>query len=224
MKHMLVAAALLVACGPKSPPPAPPPPPNPTPTPAPEDAAVPTQCKGDAPGPGYVCVQECGPPVSHPGDPPPGYSWLSPADAENRKKFGCPICLPPETRIATPDGDRAIRELAVGDPIVTLDAAGQRVVARVAYAASSPVSHGHEMARVTLADGRVVIGSLGHPDVTGRGLGALHAGDLLDGTRVSAVAVVPYAGERTWDVLPTGATGLYVADGVVLRSTFFGKS
>jgi len=37
------------------------------------------------------------------------------------------------------------------------------------------------------------------------------------------VAVVPFSGERTFDVLPSGGTGLYIANGVVLRSTFAGR-
>jgi len=229
MKRSLVLV-LAFACSSKSPTPTtqPAPPPDPgsgsaTGSGTGTGSGATTQCTGAPPAPDYVCVQDCGPPVARPDDPPPGYRWLSPADAENRKKFGCPKCLPPDTLIATPDGDRAISELAPGAAIYTVDAAGQRVVARVVHAASAPVGRGHQMARVTLADGRTVAGSLGHPDAAGRGLGALHAGDALDRSRVARVTVEPFAGERTWDVLPSGPTGLYIANGVVLRSTFFGR-
>jgi len=226
MKRFLVLV-LAFACSSKSPtPPTQPAPPPPDPgsgSSAGSGGDAATQCTGAAPAPDYVCTQDCGPPVARPDDPPPKWSWLSPADVENRKKFGCPKCLPPDTRIATPDGDRAISELAAGAAIYTVDAAGQRVVARVVHAGSAPVGRGHQMARVTLADGRTIAGSLGHPDAGGRGLGALHAGDALDGSRVARVTVEPFAGERTWDVLPSGPTGLYIANGVVLRSTFFGR-
>jgi len=224
MTRTLIAALLLAACGTKSPPPPPPPPPQPT-----ADAgngsgsAQTTQCKGAPPAADYVCVQDCGPPVSRPDDPPPGYSWLSPADAANRQKFGCPKCLPPETQIATPDGDRPISSLAVGAPIYTVDSTGARVIARVVYTGSTPVTGGDTMVRVALADGRVVAGSAGHPDGRGTQLGQLHTGDILDGARITNVAVVPFSGERTFDVLPSGGTGLYIANGVVLRSTFAGR-
>ena len=46
------------------------------------------------------------------------------------------------------------------------------------------------------------------------------AGDALDGARITRITPVPLAGDRTWDILPSGDTGLYIADGVVLRSTF----
>ena len=223
MTRTLIAALLLAACGTKSPPPPPPPPPQPTADAASgsgSDTTPATQCKGPAPAADFVCVQDCGPPVSHPGDPAPGWSWLSPADAENRKKFGCPKCLPPDTQIATPDGDRAISELRVGAAIYTVDAAGQRTVARVVYTGSTPVTGGDTMVRVALADGRVVAGSAGHPDGRGTPLGELHEGDTLDGARITNVAVVPFSGARTFDVLPSGGTGLYIANGVVLRSTF----
>jgi hypothetical protein len=75
------------------------------------------------------------------------------------------------------------------------------------------------MVRTTLADGRVVTGSAEHPVADGRLLGALRAGDALGDVAIVAVDVVPYDGDRTWDLLVSGPTGLYVADGVPLRST-----
>jgi len=158
------------------------------------------------------------------GDPPPPWHWLSPNEQANREKFGCPRCLPPNTRIATPDGDRDISELAVGSPIFTTDGTGRRVAAQVLYIGSTHVDGGHRLVRVTLADGRVVAGSAGHPDAEGRPLGTLARGDQLDGSSVIKVEVIPLSGDQTWDVLPSGSTGLYVADGVVLRSTFFARS
>ena len=185
--------------------------------------AVVSQCEGPAPGPDYKCVQDCGPPVVRETDPPPPWHWLSPDDQQKREQFGCPRCLPPTARIATPEGERPISELRVGSPIFTLDDFGQHVVAHVIYIGATHVSH-HRLVRVTLADGRVVAGSAGHPDATGRALGELALGDSLDGSRVAKVEVVPLFGDQTWDVLPSGSSGLYVADGVVLRSTFFARS
>ena len=53
----------------------------------------------------------------------------------------------------------------------------------------------------------------------GRPLGALGVGDRLDGSTVTLWDVVPYAGDRTYDLLPTGPTGAYWANGIPLSST-----
>jgi hypothetical protein len=72
--------------------------------------------------------------------------------------------------------------------------------------------------RVTLADGRAVVASPGHPTADGRRVGELNPGDLLDGSRILAIDLLPYAGD-TWDLLPLSSTGEYWANGVLLGST-----
>lgn len=177
------------------------------------------RCSGLPPAPDYECVRECGPPVSSDTDPPLAWHWMSPEAAKKRALYGCPRCLPADTRIATPDGERAISRLSPGSRIYTIDATGRRAEAFVLHVGSTPVTGGHELVRVALADGRIVSGSCGHPDGAGRALGELRAGARLDGSVVVRVEIVPFAGDRTWDILPSGPTGLYVANGVVLRST-----
>ena len=206
--RVLLAIVLVssMAC-PSSPPPPPPPQPNAGP------------CEGPPPSPEHVCVQDCGPPVVREGDPPPPWHWLSPAEVESRNQNGCPRCLPPGARIATPDGEVAISELAVGDAVVSLDEAGRRIVARVVVVSSTPARVGHTLVRVTLADGRVVAASPEHPIADGRLLQTLRVGEVLDGASITAVERVALAGDRTWDLVTSGPTGLYIADGVVLRST-----
>lgn len=145
---------------------------------------------------------------------------MSPEDARRRQQYGCPRCLPGETRIATPNGERTVSSLRVGDPIWTLDLAGQRVAARVVYAGSTPTSGPHQVVRVTLADGRVVAASAGHPTATGSPLSALRSGDALSGSVVLRTELTPMAGDRTFDVLPSGPTGAYWTDDVVLGSSF----
>lgn len=120
---------------------------------------------------------------------------------------------------ATPDGEVEIATLQPGARILTVDEAGRRVPATVLHAASTLAGSAHRVARVNLSDGRVVVGSPGHPRPGGT-LGDLREGDVLDGARVTRAQRVPLAGERTWDVLPSGSTGLYIIDGVVLRSSF----
>ena len=46
----------------------------------------------------------------------------------------------------------------------------------------------------------------------------MRVGDILDGGRVVAVTLLPYRGV-TFDLLPAGPTGAYVADGIVVGST-----
>jgi hypothetical protein len=75
------------------------------------------------------------------------------------------------------------------------------------------------MVKVTLADGRTVAASPGHPAADGRELGGLRAGDKLDGASVITVELVSYRGGATYDLLPSGGTGLYRANGVLLKST-----
>lgn len=223
MKLRFAPALLLaVACaGSPAPAPAPAPTPSPTPEPPPGPTATGSgNCTGPAPGPGFECVQDCGPPVAQASDPPPGYSWLSAADAKSRKSFGCPICLPGGTLIDTPDGPRAVSELRRGDRIDTFDRSGKRITGHVLVAGSTRVSGRHLTVRLTLADGRTVSASPGHPAVDGRRVGSLGVGDPLAGSHVTRIETVPLSGDRTYDVLPSGPTGAYVADGVVLGSSF----
>jgi hypothetical protein len=128
------------------------------------------------------------------------------------------ICLSADDRIATPIGPVAVSQLHPGMIVWTLDAVGGRVAApvlRVRHLAAPP---GYRMLRLTLSDGRVVDASAGHPTVTGRRIGDLKTGDLLDGSRLRTVEQKPYTGD-TWDLLPAGPTGAYWANDVLLGST-----
>jgi len=130
---------------------------------------------------------------------------------------GCPICLAATTRIATPDGPILVSDLRAGMLVWTVDA-GKRVAAPIAIVRYTPAPFGHRVIRVVLADGRAVVASPGHPTGDGRRVGELNPGDLLDGSRIVAMDVLPYAGD-TWDLLPLSSTGTYWADGVLLGST-----
>ncbi len=217
-----IVLVLVVSCSGRSTPPS-------GPVASPPDAAVvtnpptpdasATSCTGSAPSPDHVCVQDCGPPVVRDTDPPPGWSWLSPDEVDARNRGGCPRCLPAAARIATPGGEVAIAELVAGARVYTVDRAGRRVEAIVLEVRARPAPSGHALIRATLADGRVVSGSAEHPVADGRELGALRPGDPLDGDRVVEIEVVPLLGDRTWDLRVSGQTGLYLADGVALRST-----
>jgi hypothetical protein len=75
------------------------------------------------------------------------------------------------------------------------------------------------MVHVVLADGRELLVSPGHRTADGRAMGSLHAGDELDGSRVTTWELVPYSQGSTYDLLPAGPTGRYWANGILLAST-----
>ena len=131
----------------------------------------------------------------------------------------CPICLASSTRIETPRGPLRVTDVGGGTVVWTQDAHGSRVAAPVVEVGSMETPAGHEMVHLVLADGREVLVSPGHRTADGRFAGALLVGDSLDGSTVTSVDREPYAGERTYDILPAGATGHYWANGVLLAST-----
>ncbi len=197
----LLALALLAGCGGSRPAP-----------------SAGSNCPDPQPDPRYVCAQGCGPRLARPGDPPPPYVWAPPERVRGGKVYPCPICLPAGARIATPGGPVAVEDVRAGTIVWSLDAAGRRAAVPVVAVGSTPVV-GHELVRIVLGDGRIVAASPGHRTPAGRALGSLGVGDTLDGAQVVGVARVAYGGERTYDLLPGSATGLYWADGVPLGST-----
>jgi hypothetical protein len=66
-----------------------------------------------------------------------------------------------------------------------------------------------------------VLVSPGHPLPDGRPIAALRVGDAYDGSVVTSADRVPYDAGRTFDLLPSGGTGLYWANGIELGSTLF---
>jgi hypothetical protein len=101
----------------------------------------------------------------------------------------------------------------------TADSEGRRVAARVAEIGSMEVPPGHLMVHLRLADGRELLASPGHRTADGRPLGIVALGDELDGSQITLWELVSYAGARTYDLLPAGATGRYWANGILLSST-----
>jgi hypothetical protein len=130
----------------------------------------------------------------------------------------CPICLVAGVRISSPSGDIRVQDVRAGAQVWTTDLAGRRVVGIVLETGSTKAPIGHEVVSLRLADGRSVLASPGHPTADSRSLGDLRPGDLIDGSRVVATDLVSYAG-TTYDLLPSGPTGTYFADGIPLGST-----
>jgi hypothetical protein len=133
----------------------------------------------------------------------------------------CPICLAATTLIATPGGDVRVTDIKPGTLVWTAATDGSRIAAAVLEAGSMEAPAGHRMVHVLLADGRELLASAGHPTADGRPLGSLAVGDLVDGSKVVRLELIPYAGSRTYDILPAGATGTYWAGGILMSSTLF---
>jgi hypothetical protein len=131
----------------------------------------------------------------------------------------CPICLARGTRIATPGGELRVEDLRPGMAVWTTDEAGGRVVGRVLTVGSTPVPTTHRVVHLVLSDGRTVDVSPGHPLPDGRRLGDLRRDDQVDGATVAIAALVSYDGGATFDLLPSGGTGAYWANGILLAST-----
>jgi len=131
----------------------------------------------------------------------------------------CPICLARGTRIATPDGEQRVEDLRPGMAVWTVDGLGQRVPGRILEIGSTPVPATHRVVHLVLTDGRTVDVSPGHRLPDGRPIGDLRPGDLVDGTTVVSAALKAYDGGATFDLLPSGGTGTYWANGILLAST-----
>jgi hypothetical protein len=136
----------------------------------------------------------------------------------------CPICLAATTLIAAPDGARVVTSVAPGTLVWTVGADGARIAAPVVEVGSTPVPPGHVMVHLRLADGRELWASPGHRTADGRPLGGLAAGQMLDGSQIVTWELVPYGGDRTYDLLPAGPTGDYWANGILLASTLSSRS
>jgi len=177
------------------------------------------RCPDPKPQPDYVCAQECPTRLAKPGDPPGRYVWADPKRVRDGKIYPCPVCLPEDAMIATPDGGIRAADVREGTIVWSRDGLGRKVPARVVLVGATPVPAEHTMVRVSLDDGRVVTASPGHPLAGGNGVETVARGDALDGARVISVERIRYHGARTVDLLPDSPTGAYWADGIPLRST-----
>ena len=131
----------------------------------------------------------------------------------------CPICLAEGTLIDTPNGAIAVQNLREGMDVWTVDANGARVVGKIMATGRTETPLGHLVAHIILTDGRELFVSPGHPTADGRIVGELLVGDILDGARIKSAELIPYLGKFTYDILPSGNTGAYFANGILVGST-----
>jgi len=190
--------------------------PSDAPTPTPTPTASPAACQADA----QHCCQPDGSIVGATCAP----VIRQESDSRSRGPDGmcapCMLrCLPATARIRTPGGDRPIDSLRAGDLVWTASATGAPRIDRILQVNANPVLAPHQLLVLTLADGRALQVSAGHPALDGSALGALRPGQLLDGAAIVSIAQQPYSGAATWDLLPAGSTGAYWADGILIGST-----
>jgi len=131
----------------------------------------------------------------------------------------CPICLVKGTLIDTPQGRIPVEQLSKGMIVWTTDNSGNRIAEEIAATASTIVPASFQVIRIELSDGRSVTASPGHPTAQGKAIASYHAGDELDGARITVVDYITYEGGMTYDILPAGNTGFYWANGILLGST-----
>ncbi len=137
--------------------------------------------------------------------------------------YPCPICLAGNTRIDTPTGSVTVKNLQKGMVVWTASSSGTRIPATVLKNMSVPVPPGFQIVHLVLNDGRELFVSPGHPTADGRKLGNLSLGDTLDGAIVVIAERVPYKGIATYDILPSGDTGFYWANGILIKSTLISQ-
>ncbi|HAO64372.1 TPA: hypothetical protein DCQ44_00115 [Candidatus Taylorbacteria bacterium] len=139
----------------------------------------------------------------------------------NHPAYGCPICLAGNTLIETPSGSFAVKDLQVGMSIWTTDKSGQRISGIITKTSKVPVPPTHQMVHLVLTGGLELFASPGHPTIDGRTVGDLVPGNPYDGASVVSTDRVSYSEGATYDILPSGETGFYWANGVLLGSTLY---
>ena len=121
--------------------------------------------------------------------------------------------------ISTPSGSVRVKDLQIGMPIWTIDKFGHRASGTVTKTSIVRVPSTHQMVHLVLDDGRELFVSAGHPTIDGRSVGVLSPGDTYDSASVVSTQRVRYGDGATYDVLSSGDTGFYWANGVLLAST-----
>ena len=133
----------------------------------------------------------------------------------------CPICLAGDAAIDTPQGAISVKDLRKGMVVWTADTQGMRQPAVIVDTAVRDVPGEHDMVHLVLSDSRELYVGAGHPTADGEHIGSLARGDWVDGAQVAKVEVVRYREAATYDILPTGETGTYWANGILVGSTLF---
>jgi hypothetical protein len=141
-------------------------------------------------------------------------------ELKNEVSFNtCPICLTEGTLISTPRGPIAVELLEVGTMVWTQNEAGEPDPVPILKTGSTALPADFLVIRILLADGRELSASPGHPSADLIPLDDYKIGDSLDGSIIIQLEETVYASGFTYDLLPSGSTGLYRANGILLKST-----
>lgn len=131
----------------------------------------------------------------------------------------CPVCLAGDTLIDTPEGPVAVKNVEMGRLVWTMDTSHRRVAVPILRTIAVPVSGEYSMVHLVMKDGRELRASPGHPTADGHRIEDLARDATYDGSSVESAHFVAYGETDTYDLLPAGPTGLYWANGILLRST-----
>jgi hypothetical protein len=134
----------------------------------------------------------------------------------------CPICLAGNSHVSTPTGSVEVSRIKVGMHVWSAAPGGRPVDAVVLRTVSRLDAPGSELVHVVLADGREITASAPHQIGDGRPIGGLKVGDQVEGVTITTIEVVRDSLGHTYDLLPSGETGEYWADGILMRSTLSG--
>ncbi|MEM6802570.1 MAG: hypothetical protein AAF696_14270 [Bacteroidota bacterium] len=131
------------------------------------------------------------------------------------------LCLSPETMIATPEGERKVSTMKVGDAVLSQNLAGEIEFQELLHLRKNPSPLNHKILHLCLEDGRQIHLSPNHPAINYRPIEKWEIGEYYDGSQISGKVILPYTESYTWDILPAGKTGLYKANGIWMGSTLF---
>jgi hypothetical protein len=131
----------------------------------------------------------------------------------------CPICLTEGTLISTPTGLAPVEQLTVGMLVWTQNESGEFAARPILKTSSTAVPAGFKVIKLRLADGRTLTASPGHPSSAMIPLSAYKNSDILDGSVIVRLEQESYDGNFTYDLLPAGPTGFYIANGILIGST-----
>ncbi len=148
-----------------------------------------------------------------------GLSTCKPTPECENQPGGCPICLSKGSMIGTPKGLVTVEQIEIGSLIWTQDKNGNKILVYVKKVAKTKVPENFLIVHLRLQDGRELFVSPNHPTADGRLIGELKVGDNLDNSVIALIEKVPYEKDFTYDILPSGDTGLYWVNGILLKST-----
>jgi len=131
----------------------------------------------------------------------------------------CPICLAADSVISTPAGPVVVSKIEVGMQVWSASPDGRPINAVVLEVTIRLAAPGSELIHLVLADGRQLTASAPHEIADGRALGSLRVGDQIDGVAITDMERIDDSLRRTYDLLPSGETGQYWVDGILVRST-----